>query len=185
MRPDKKMTKWGYYSSSASSGSRLVHSFTSWRQPSITSLDLHTRLCFFLFWLLQQLLELPVWQPLRVVSSEDRRDNSFLLFLIWFAFFLGKRRPLPLKTLSESLKYLVETGSEVRSTTWEGPSPLPKFPSPCRSAQAQVSPHPSSRKFFDIVGCGCAGSSNVHEHSISRIFFCHLWLACVKIHRVC
>ena len=36
------------------------------------------------------------------------------------------------------------------------------------------------QKDCDIVGCGGAGSGNVPEHSISRIFRCHLRIACVK-----
>ena len=143
MRPDRRMKEWCESSSSASSGSRRVRSSTSRRQPLRTSSDLHARLCFC-----------PI--PSVAAASETARfatlARSFLQesaiwslsSLILSASYLG-RRQLCLEAPPAGVARPVETGTEV--TTWMGPSSLPRFPSPCRSALARVSPHPSSRKF--------------------------------------
>ena len=93
-----------------------------------------------------QLLIPPIWQLWRVLSSEDQRNSRFLRFLIWFEFFFGRRR-LCLEAIPAYARRPVETGPEERSTTWMGRFLLSRFPSPCRSAQARVISHPSSRKF--------------------------------------
>ena len=66
------------------------------------------------------------------------------IFLIWSVSSLGNRRLGVVATPAFAARPL-ETGPEVEA--YRGPAPSPRFPSYCRSAQAQVSQHPSSRKF--------------------------------------
>ena len=140
MMPDQTRKEWSYYySSSDSSRSRRVRSSTSRRPQSRTSSDLQLRFGFF--------------PKARVAAASDTLHLATLarLFvrgsvwrspiLIWSASSLGRRRLCVIATPEFSGRPF-ESGP--KDEAYKGPAPSPKFPNPCKSAPAWVSPHPSS-----------------------------------------
>ena len=137
MRPDQRMNEWCYYySSSDSLRLHRVRSYTSRRQPSSMSSDLHTRLSFF-----------PVTRAAAAFDTVHLATLARLivrgsvwrsLSLTWSAFSLGRRRLCVLATRAFVGRPL-KTGPEFEA--YRGQAPSPKFPNPCRSAPAWVSPH--------------------------------------------
>ena len=169
MWPNQRKKNKCYYSSSASSGSRIVRSSTSRRPPSRTSSNLHTRFVFFSAARADAASDIAyvaisaclfvwgsVWRPLLIWSSLFVADGGFEWSRPW-------RLQHVRLILGRSLRHI---GVQLRLRDSQILADLLQL------VWVRIRPAESLR--FCVP----------QEHSIRRIFRGHLQFGCVKMSRV-